>query len=372
MKLKKIGMIAVSAMLIFSTAGCGEKEQEQPKQLESQTAMKQEQPAKEEVSERISKSEEEIFEEFPKLKEIKEYLLENYPTLSRKAQEVADTEEKGKKPIMFFYHIGGGETDKLGVYLSFDESVTKKEMVEAMQYVSKEMDSLFPEGTDIKFWIMARIMFSGDDYKKDYLVKRGMLTLEYKKGENTKYKWQEEIKPNERGTLYIEKIKPDDVVAYFGEETPEQPAVSEPQPAETSVELSIATVRETLSQMGIEETTSLEASDGGFIIGEDKIGFISYMATGVNSEGNVQDIVYTAKKVEGLTAEDFVTNAGLYLMVCAKMPYGETEEGNQAAQFVANSLESALEQEQTIEIKGWNISLMYGKDTNMFALHFSK
>lgn len=367
MKLKKIGMIMVSAMLLFSATGCGEKEQEQPKQPQFQTAMKQE---KEEEFKFIN-NEKEILEKFPELKEVKEYLFENFSTLNREVQE--KTEDKKTKPIEFTYTIKGEDADWFAVSLNFEESTTKKEMIEALQYSFEKITNLFLEESNINFQFTADIAFTNEGIEiEKYWDKWGSIKLEYDKSEGKEPLWKEK-----RGKSSIsswreinpENVKPDDMVAYFGEETPEQPAVSEPQPTETSVELPIATVRETLSQMGIEETTSLEASDGGFIIGEDKIGFIGYMAAGVDSEGNVQDIVYTAKKVEGLTAEDFVTNAGLYLMVCAKIPYGETEEGNQAAQFVANSLESALEQEQTIEIKGWNIALSYGKDTNMFALH---
>ena len=368
MKLKKMILTATSVMLLFSTAGCGEKEQEQPKQPESQTAMKQEQPAKEEVTERIYKSEEEIFEEFPKLKEAEQYLLENYPTLSRKAQETE--EEKGRKPISFSYNIGGGETDELGAGLRFDESVTKKEMVEAMQYLSKEMDSLFPEGTDINFDIYAVIAFSGDTYIKKYLHERGVITLKYKKGENTKYKWQEEIKPNERGTLYIEKIKPDDVVAYFGEETPEQPAVSKPQG--TSIQLSTVLSHINLYYDTTESAREKDDQTGNKIVkGSNETGSCTYEIT-TNDKGEVLSGIYKITRTTEANDEEFKMNVRGYLCNSASAQF-DGETGMKAFQVVSKCVEDVFDRAEGAEeegtLEGVKFKIVVEKEKECIAMY---
>lgn len=370
MKLKKITIVAASAIVAFSMGGCGEKEQQQPEQQQSQTTMKQEQPTEEKS--KLTTNEKEILEKFPKLKEMEDYLFEHYSTLNKEIQE--KTEDKKTKPIEFNYTFGGGETTSLGIVLNFNELTTKKEMVEAMKYVSEQTSNLLLQEKQMQFFIEASIAFSGNKYIEKYWEKRGSIRFKYDESKvngKSNLVWQEETAPLKLEAFNPEEVKEGEVVAYFEGEPPTQTANNDPQPTQSTSGLTMSTVMETLSQFGIEETTNKEATDGYFSIGSDATGLTSYMA-GVYTDGTIQSVTYIATKVEGMTDEKFATSAGLYLMMCARIPYGDTEKGGEATTFVMDNMEAALQGEQTTTIDDWKLTLSYIAETNIFSLEFSK
>lgn len=326
MKLKKLVIAVLSIALLFSAAACREKEVEQPKQEESKIE-KTKQKVKQEI---IMPTTEELFERFPRLKEIQEYLLNNYSSLNREVQE----KKEGRLPIDFFCKIEGDKVTLIQPILSFDETVTKKEMIKAVEYISKEVDKLLSENPMVYFMASGNIVFTKEGVLNESLLKkRGGVTLDYSRAgkgaeARVKLQWKEKIDINTWVPFDPEEVKEGEELAYFGEEEQPQEETSAPAVEEKTSGITIDEIIEMLKEneadygMNVEEFSREKEEATKHVIskGGNKEGSYTFEITANEYERAISGI-YKVKRLPEMDDETFKKECMTYLSRAATSQY---------------------------------------------------
>lgn len=324
MNFKKMGVVTISLFLVFGTVGCSQpvKQEEQQEEVKETMAEKKQEKVQKEQKEFVN---EEVVEKFPELNIIKEYLYANYPLTE--GVDKGKTISAGDVPIRFYYNCEASR-DSIVVVLSFEESVTKKEMVEAMDYVAKNLEEVLPK--EILVIIRTRVTYTNNGvFVEDMRKKREQIDTSFTVGYFEGIHWS--------------------IIDESGKQKSFNPA--------EVLELTVERAREYLKKAGVEE----ESFKNNEYSGADESGNYAYGILLEEDKETIELLLYRVDLETDLPEEEYVENVIEYFKTAAVFPYkgGDTKALTKFIEDNVAELVKVYREAETIE--GIEGSLIMGR-----------
>lgn len=361
MKYKRLAVAAISICLLFYSSGCRDKiDKQTEEQVQTSKEIQKEEPKESETAAPEVKKEVKIEPKeykndeaaalYPELKEIEEYLLEQYAdVLSKEAQET----QVYNRPVYFLYEEGKEAHASMNVDINFKDSVTKKQMLDAVSYTIEKLKTMFPRETNTTIQALAENTYTDEGVlKKEYYnAPLGIAaTLPYYSDEE-EMEWRIKTQPEGRWKSFDF----DEVEKQYAQE-------AEPQ-TETVSAFNIEQMKETLKGIGIEEyETGVNENGERTSIAANADKTLGYAAV-LEDNGDIKSIIFMSVWNETITAEEFVEISNVYFLASALGPFDNSQEGRAGAgTFILDNFDSLLQSPGEIEkavIEGWNFSMGY-------------
>lgn len=296
---------------------------------------------------------EDVVDMFPQLKEVREYLLDNYP-LTREEQEKQLFRTKGFEslPISFYYddRMENGEYIKqVTTNLFFEKTVTKKQMVEAINYVSEKMKEIFLEDEEITVHIVAFVGYTEDGILQENLyLETEAFSLEYKRNASENVKWEIRTAPNKWIPFDPNGVQEGEKPRVFAEESAEpklsQEEAPKEEPAPASIGLGgakLSELKDYLSSADIEEYSLGEEYGTYMSKGTDPTKTYKYIAFIKSDKETIEQVTYMVIKKENLTNDEYLKMCKVYLTMGVTFGY-KGMDTDEAASFIENNMETVL------------------------------
>lgn len=326
-------------------------------------------PAKEEMSLTLIKKEDSeereyrnnwIETHYPEIAEMKIYLFRQYPDIFAK-------DENYDIPIWFSYRGGGGNSPKVFCSVDLKENARKKQVIEVLKYIIKELEILFPKET--KFESIAIISFNEEGEKDIDLIdlKQGIKVVVNENSDTMV--WEHQNKEREWIEFNPEEIAENEMVANLKEPKPKPQPRPEPKPREIAVirGLTLEGIKEYLGKAEVKETDVTEEEGGYTSTGMDSTGTYGYKAFYDNNKEGITKVSYIINKTGNLTEEEFVSLAEYYLAGCAMMEY-ERAEPERASDFIQEKIEEVAETKKSAEEVCGGVQLTLSREGDTFTL----
>lgn len=363
MNFKKAVVLLIGLFLVFGMAGCKKKEG--------------------------SASDKEVEKMFPRIKETSKYLLENYPIPK---EEAIDLFYKYKNPPDEYGNL-------FKVELGFDESVTKKQMIEAGEHVIEAFIETFSEDEIVGLELMMGVNFTedGTELRRLWDTKEKIKTLVIRarpeemeweieavieNGDKRSIEWvyfdPEEIEDGEKPKEFTERRKilyPDYEPEEETKEDTETPKEESKGDNETLKEepkeepdntvkvipgLKLGEIKEYLESGDVKEFSFIEEGEGYLSTGIDSDGAYGYTAFVDKNKEDVISVMYMITHKQNLTDEEFLELAQLYLSAVGSYPY-EGVDTSELTDFIINNVEEVIKtgEAKTKVIGGLTFSIGY-------------
>lgn len=362
MKCNQLAAAIISVCLLFYSTGCTQKTDKQlEEQVQTSKEIQKEEPKESETPAPEVKKEvkiepkeyknDEVTDLYPELKEIEEYLFEQYAdVLSKEAQET----QVYNRPVYFRYEEGKEPHASMDVNINFKDSVTKRQMLDAVSYAIEKLKTVFPKETDTTIQAMAENTYTDEGaLKKEYYnAPLGIAaTLPYYSDEE-EMEWRIKTQPEGRWK------------SFDFDEVEQYAKAPEPQTeTKATSAFNIEQMKETLKGIGIEEYETGVNEDGertSIAANADRT--LGYAAV-LEENGDIKKIMFMSVWTETITAEKYVEISNMYFLACALSPFDNSQEGRAGAgTFILDNFDALLKSPGEIEkavIEGWNFSMGY-------------
>lgn len=242
-------------------------------------------------------------------------------------------------------------------------------MVEITDYVIKQFETLFPNGTE--FEVSSRIA-----YNNEGMVDKNLISTKEKIKAVLEEGSEEVVWVHLMSWGYLndkidwfkfnpEEVTEDELLADVGIPIPRP----EPKPREIAVirGLTLEGIKEYLGKAEVKETDVTEEEGGYTSTGMDSTGTYGYKAFYDNNREGITKVSYIINKTGNLTEEEFVSLAEYYLAGCAMMEY-ERAEPERASDFIQEKIEEVAETKKSAEEVCGGVQLTLSREGDTFTL----
>lgn len=341
------------------------KEGERPKQLIWPETLPKVEEGKEEEKTK------EVETKYPPMKEAKEYLLEHYPLT--------------EKQIEFYYDDREVLADWLIVRIYFDESITKRQMINASYYVAEKFKAAFPQDDDSLLDIIMGVKYTEDGILAENMWKeKEKIRVSFARNNSLDMQWRiTAVQGDGREYFFGDadskavwtRFNPDDVkedekpkdLIWSEEKTKEDNETLKEEPKEepdNTVKvipgLKLGEIKEYLESGDVKEFSFIEEGEGYLSTGIDSDGAYGYTAFVDKNKEDVISVMYMITHKQNLTDEEFLELAQLYLSAVGSYPY-EGVDTAELTDFIINNVEEVIKtgEAKTKVIGGLTFSIGY-------------